>query len=114
MAFDPCTLKRHEEGDATAFQAKLNGAGSNDMCNMSELTKDSILALLKDRFRKEIVYTYVGDIVVSVNPFKNVGCVGKSIRNRYKKGGAQNAQLLMPHVYHLVDSTYAEVRTRWL
>ena len=30
----------------------------------------------QDRFRKEIVYTYVGDIVVSVNPFKNVGCVG--------------------------------------
>ena len=62
-----------------------------------ELTKDTILALLKDRFKKEIVYTYVGDIVVSVNPFKNVGAVGKSIRNRYKKGGAQNAQLLMPH-----------------
>ena len=35
---------------------------------------DSILQLLKDRFRKEIVYTYVGDIVVSVNPFKNVRC----------------------------------------
>ena len=27
-------------------------------------------------------HRYVGDIVVSVNPFKNVGCVGKSIRNR--------------------------------
>ena len=37
-----------------------------------ELTKDTILNLLKDRFKKEIVYTYVGDIVVSVNPFKNV------------------------------------------
>jgi myosin heavy subunit len=112
MTFEPCNLKRHEEGDANAFQAKLNGAGANDMCNMSELTKDSILSLLKDRFRKEIVYTYVGDIVVSVNPFKNVGCVGKSIRTRYKKGGAQNAQLLMPHVYHLVDSTYSQVCSR--
>jgi myosin heavy subunit len=40
-----------------------------------------------------------------------VGCVGKAIRNRYKKGGAQNAQLLMPHVYHLVDSTYAQMMT---
>ena len=94
-----------------AFQAKLTGAGANDMCNMQELTKDTILALLKDRFKKEIVYTYVGDIVVSVNPFKNVGAVGKAIRNRYKKGGAQNAQLLMPHVYHLVDQTYAQMMT---
>ena len=127
MSFEPCTLKRHEEGDSLAFQAKLTGAGANDMCNMQELTKDSILNLLKDRkprlsspdgpryypahallpararclynthafiygclspsraftgFKKEIVYTYVGDIVVSVNPFKNVGAVGKAIRNR--------------------------------
>ena len=57
--FEPCNLKRHEEGDSTAFQAKLTGAGANDMCNMQELTKDSILSLLKDRFKKEIVYTCV-------------------------------------------------------
>jgi hypothetical protein len=56
-------------------------------------------------------HRYVGDIVVSVNPFKNVGAVGKNIRNRYKKGGAQNAQLLMPHVYFLVDQTYAQMLT---
>ena len=56
-SWEPCTLKRHEEGDSIVFQAKLNGAGCNDMCNMSELTKDTILALLKDRFKKEIVYT---------------------------------------------------------
>ena len=44
MSFEPCTLKRHEEGDSLAFQAKLTGAGANDMCNMQELTKDSISA----------------------------------------------------------------------
>jgi len=107
--FEPANLKRNEEGDPLMFHAKITGAGANDMCNMQELTKESILGLLKDRFKKEVVYTYVGDIVVSVNPFKNVGCVGKSIRNKYKKGGAQNAQLLMPHVYHLVDQTYAQM-----
>ena len=46
-----------EEGDPLAFHAKLTGAGANDMCNMQELTKESILGLLKDRFKKEIVYT---------------------------------------------------------
>ena len=51
---------------------------------MPVLTKDAILADLKLRFDGEVVYTYVGDIVVSLNPFKNVGCVGKAIRARYK------------------------------
>jgi len=83
--FEPANLKRNEEGDPLMFHAKITGAGANDMCNMQELTKESILGLLKDRFKKEVVYTYVGDIVVSVNPFKNVGCVGKSIRNKSRR-----------------------------
>ena len=33
-----------------------------------------------------MVYTYVGDIVVSVNPFKNTGCYGKAIRAKFKGG----------------------------
>ena len=34
MSWEPSTLKRHEEGDSIQFQAKLTGAGANDMCNM--------------------------------------------------------------------------------
>jgi hypothetical protein len=54
--------------------------------------------------QKEMVYTYVGDVVVSVNPFKNTGCVGAGIRERYKGG---QRTLLPPHIYALVDQTCA-------
>ena len=83
----------------------------------------------------EVVYTYVGDIIVSVNPFTNVGCVGKQIRSKvscpphpkrprcpplwglitarrarassqYHKG---NRQQQPPHIYALVDSTFAQM-----
>ena len=50
----------------------------------------------------EMVYTYVGDIVVSVNPFKNTGCVGTNIRAKYKGGQRSH---LPPHIYALVDQT---------
>jgi myosin heavy subunit len=56
------------------------------------------------RPQKEMVYTYVGDIVISVNPFKNTGCVGNGIRSKYR--GGSRAQL-PPHVYMLVDQTCA-------
>ena len=46
--------------------------------------------------------------MVSVNPFKNVGCVGKAIRNRYKKGGAQNAQLLTPTPTYAIARKHSE------
>ena len=54
-----------------------------------------------------MVYTYVGDIVVSVNPFKNTGCVGKEIRAKYKGGQRTH---LPPHIYALVDQTCAHRR----
>ena len=85
--FAPCTLGRGQDGDPNIFFKKMNGAGANDMCMMATLTRDSILENLEDRFRKELVYTWVGDICISVNPFKNVGCVGKTIRGKYKKAG---------------------------
>ena len=50
-----------------------------------------------------MVYTYVGDIIVSVNPFKNTGCVGSAIRAKYKGGSRSH---LPPHIYALVDQTY--------
>ena len=53
-----------------------------------------------------MVYTYVGDIVVSVNPFKNTGCVGKGIRSKYKGASRRS---LPPHIYALVDHAYNEM-----
>ena len=64
------------------------------------------------RSQKELVYTWVGDICISVNPFKNVGCVGKTIRGKYKKAGCPNSRSLFPpHCYTLVDSTFTQMLT---
>ena len=101
--FTPCTLKMGEDGDPATFFAKVTGNGYNDMISLPTLTKDSILENLHQRFKKECVYTYVGDIVVSVNPFKNTGCVGKAIRAKYKNGSHSH---LPPHIYALVEQTY--------
>jgi hypothetical protein len=103
MPFEPCQLKYGEDGDEKVFLAKVTGYGYNDMISLPTLTKDSILDNLKKRFKSEMVYTYVGDIVVSVNPFKNTGCVGSNIRARYKGGQRTH---LPPHIYALVDQTY--------
>ena len=106
--FVRCTLGRDEDGDPAAFLAKMpkKDWGFSDMCELPELTKPAILENLKERFDGELVYTYVGDIVCSVNPFKNVGCVGKAIRARYR--GAQR-HTLPPHIYTLVDVCYTKM-----
>ena len=105
MAFVPCKLSRGADGDPDAFFNNPQPS-VRDLIGLPSLTKDSILESLKQRYMHEIVYTYVGDIIVSVNPFKNVGCVGKAIRKRYIKGVRSK---LPPHIYALVDSTYNEM-----
>ena len=73
----PCDLPPGADGDPSVFFSKVTGFGFNDMIALPTLTKESLLQNLERRFKSEIVYTYVGDIVVSVNPFKNTGSVGK-------------------------------------
>ena len=104
--FVKCTLGRGEDGDPAVFFSKMKGYAHADMCELPELTKPAILDCLRQRFEGELVYTYVGDIVCSVNPFKNVGCVGKAIRARYR--GAQR-HTLPPHIYTLVDMCYTKM-----
>jgi myosin-1 len=104
-------MPKAREGDVNAFVGKFTGYGFNDLCSLPDLKKDKILANLKKRFVGEIVYTYVGDIVVSTNPFKDVGCVGKAIRSKYKspKGKAADHTKLPPHIYALVDATFRQM-----
>ena len=104
-------LPRGQEGDPDEFFGRVKGNGYNDLCELPRLSKDAILSNLKKRFKSEVVYTYVGDIIVSVNPFCNTGCVGKSIRKKYK--GNKNPALLPPHIYALVDSTYSSLIEGW-
>ena len=104
--FTPCDLGRGKDGSPEEYFAKTTGFGYNDMISLPTLTRETIMDNLQKRFKYEIVYTYVGDIVVSVNPFKNTGCYGKGIRAKFK-GGSRST--LPPHIYALVDHAYQEM-----
>ena len=82
------------------------GFGYNDMITLPTLTKDSLLDNLRKRFSRQVVYTYVGDIVLSVNPFMDVKNVSKTIRARYNNASKSG---LPPHIYALADHAYNEM-----
>lgn len=53
-----------------AFVSKTNGV--DDMVMLSDLSEGGINANLRKRFDKSQIYTYVGPVLVSVNPFRNI------------------------------------------
>ncbi|KAK5983968.1 hypothetical protein GCK32_021444, partial [Trichostrongylus colubriformis] len=41
-----------------------------DLCMLPELTEQTLLDNLRDRFNSGHIYTYIGPILVAVNPFR--------------------------------------------
>jgi myosin heavy subunit len=107
--------------EATASSKKLlqsiGGGGSStvghdDMIQLPDLVDGALLGNLEKRFLAEIVYTYIGDIVVSVNPFKLTGNAAPHVQQQYvehfKARGNQSA--LPPHIFMLVGQAYSTMR----
>ena len=75
------------------------------MSRMPQLTRPKILENLEKRWREKIVYTLIGDIVTSVNPFcRPIDSEGPELTRKYL---ADNVKLntpseLPPHIYTLV------------
>ncbi|KAI5609831.1 unconventional myosin-IXb [Silurus asotus] len=75
----------------------------NDLCNLSILNEDTILANLRSRFKKKKIYTYAGSILVAINPFKFLPIYNPKYVKMY-----ENHQLgkLEPHIFAIADVSY--------
>ena len=50
------------------------------------------MAQLRKRFRKKLIYTYVGDILISVNPFTKLDLYSTKVDGQAVDGQAVNGQ----------------------
>lgn len=86
------------------FQVFDKDQDYEDMIKMNELTAESILRNLSVRYAKNKIYTFIGDIVVSVNPYKSLPDLYTSaIMNQYYHKGKQP---LPPHVFSVAAAAF--------
>ncbi|XP_062281138.1 unconventional myosin-IXAa [Scomber scombrus] len=74
-----------------------------DLCHLPELNERSLLDNLRSRFRNEKIYTYVGSILIVINPFKFLPIYNPKYVKMYDNhtlGG------LEPHIYAVADVAY--------
>eukprot|EP00118_Oscarella_pearsei_P013160 m.102196 g.102196 ORF g.102196 m.102196 type:complete len:1038 (+) comp37156_c0_seq1:160-3273(+) len=74
-----------------------------DLASLAHLDEATLLKELKVRYGRDTIYTYVGDILVAVNPFKSLTIYGKKITGVYRR--AHKSQV-PPHVYAIADTSY--------
>ncbi|KAM9585883.1 unconventional myosin-IXa isoform 12-T20 [Trichechus inunguis] len=74
-----------------------------DLCSLPDLNEKTLLENLRNRFKHEKIYTYVGSILIVINPFKFLPIYNPKYVKMY-----DNHQLgkLEPHIYAVADVAY--------
>ena len=76
----------------------------NDLVLVPEVTEECVLKTLEARFRANKIYTYIGHVLLSVNPFKSIpGLYGPS---QIKKYLGRYHYENPPHVYATAEDAY--------
>ncbi|XP_069021786.1 unconventional myosin-IXAa isoform X2 [Embiotoca jacksoni] len=74
-----------------------------DLCCLPELNERSLLDNLRSRFRQEKIYTYVGSILIVINPFKFLPIYNPKYVKLYDNHTLGD---LEPHIYAVADVAY--------
>eukprot|EP00729_Bicosta_minor_P004248 gene4248-12397_t len=95
------------KGDATTF---VNIGGVDNLANLPELTEASLLAEINARFMAHNIMTYVGDILIVMNPYQRYPIYTKEI-SKFYQGMRYAKDDLAPHAYYLADTAYQRITT---
>ncbi|KAM8837739.1 unconventional myosin-XVB isoform 2-T2 [Spinachia spinachia] len=76
-----------------------------DLSQLEEVCESSVLLNLKKRFHRDCIYTYIGNMLLSINPFKLLNIYTEELRQKYQ-GTEQHRN--PPHVYAIADAAFSQ------
>ena len=68
-----------------------------------QINEDAICANLKKRFMEDWIFTYIGPVLISVNPFKAMSYFTEKEVEMYQGAATYENP---PHIYALADNMY--------
>lgn len=88
---------------ATFDTAKKKEVGVSDLTLLSKVSDEAINENLHKRFQNGIIYTYIGHVLISVNPFRDLGIYTEEVLLGYK---GKNRLEVPPHVFAIAEAMY--------
>ncbi|KZT30781.1 hypothetical protein NEOLEDRAFT_1186966 [Neolentinus lepideus HHB14362 ss-1] len=85
---------------------KKKQVGVSDMTLLTTISNDSINENLQKRWTNGEIYTYIGPVLISVNPFRDLGIYTDDVLERYK---GKNRLEVPPHVFAIAESAYYQM-----
>ncbi|KAF2869396.1 P-loop containing nucleoside triphosphate hydrolase protein [Massariosphaeria phaeospora] len=87
---------------------KKKEVGVSDLTLISKISNEAINDNLKKRFENAEIYTYIGHVLVSVNPFRDLGIYTDQVLDSYKN---KNRLEVPPHVFAIAESSYYNMKS---
>eukprot|EP00730_Choanoeca_flexa_P004847 TRINITY_DN11819_c4_g1_i5.p1 TRINITY_DN11819_c4_g1~~TRINITY_DN11819_c4_g1_i5.p1 ORF type:complete len:1165 (+),score=413.54 TRINITY_DN11819_c4_g1_i5:208-3702(+) len=85
--------------------ADLNA--THDLASSESLDEAKLSGALEMRYQKDVIYTYVGDILVAVNPYKTLPLYTDAVARSYMNLAGKALQ--PPHLYAIADAAYNQM-----
>lgn len=83
--------------------------GKADFVLLDRVTMEDFMNNLRLRFQKGRIYTYIGEVVVSVNPYREMDLYGKDVIDQYR---GRELYERPPHLYAIADAAYKAMKRR--
>ncbi|XP_050790863.1 unconventional myosin-Id [Gopherus flavomarginatus] len=83
--------------------------GKADFVLLDSVSMPEFMANLRLRFDKGRIYTFIGEVVVSVNPYKNLNIYGRDMIEQYK---GRELYERPPHLFAIADAAYKAMKRR--
>ncbi|KAM9968175.1 hypothetical protein ACTFIW_002611 [Dictyostelium discoideum] len=93
---------------ATFKRDLTKNVGVEDLIMLTEVSESSLHENLKIRYKEGLIYTSIGPVLVSMNPYKQLGIYGNDQINLYK---GKHEFEIPPHIYSIADKAYRALRS---
>ncbi|KTW30754.1 hypothetical protein T552_00466 [Pneumocystis carinii B80] len=84
-------------------EIKKKSVGVDDLTLLPVIGDETINDNLKKRFENKEIYTYIGHVLISINPFQDLGIYTEEILHSYR---GKNRLEGKPHVYAIAESAF--------
>ncbi|KAM4609459.1 myosin-IIIb [Polymixia lowei] len=98
-----CKTKTKHERINTRKTLIIESCPDDDLVNLEFLDEETIITHLQKRYDELQVYTYVGDILIALNPFQNLSIYSPQFSKLYH--GVKRADN-PPHIFATADAAY--------
>ena len=88
--------------DNFEYYSKNDNHEIENLVNLTYINLPTIMNVLDSRYSQDNIYTFNGDILISINPFKKI-----NIYNSKKSGN-----VLQPHIYSIAEKAYSNLDLR--